>query len=319
MNNRLVAILAVVVIGVVCLPSRGAADVMKVDVAVLTSDSLYSTKRTLHGAQNVIAQEYPDVQFHLFLTSDDPGRQIQIVDSIRSLRPRLIFTVGSSATLLAKENFDDIPIVFSAVKYPVLSGFVRSVEEPGSNITGASLDIPTDIQFAYFKKICPGIQRIGVLYTTNTESLIPEAQGVANGLGIELIALRVDSDKELPAAVDSLANMVQGVWSVADPNLFSPQSTRYILLNTVRKGIPFMGFSRYVVESGALFALDYDYKAVGIQAGAIANRVLEGFAPADIRVTTADVILFHYNENTAKRIRIIIPEELAAVAKEVYR
>ena len=80
-----------------------------------------------------------------------------------------------------------------------------------------------------------------------------------------------------------------------------------------------MGFSKYVVESGALFALDFDYKAVGRQAGEIANKILSGIRPSAIEVTTADVIWFHYNEKTAERINITIPEELAAVAKEVYR
>lgn len=80
-----------------------------------------------------------------------------------------------------------------------------------------------------------------------------------------------------------------------------------------------MGFSRYVVESGALFALDFDYKAVGFQAGAIVNKILNGVEPRKIRVTTADVIWFHYNEKTSERINVKIPDELAAVAKEVYR
>ena len=112
---------------------------------------------------------------------------------------------------------------------------------------------------------------------------------------------------------------MQGIWSVADMNLFKEKTTRYILINTLRKRIPFMGFSKYVVESGALFALDFDYKAVGRQAGHIVNKILSGKSPATTKVTTADVIWFHYNEKTAERINITIPEELVAVAKEVYR
>jgi putative ABC transport system substrate-binding protein len=80
-----------------------------------------------------------------------------------------------------------------------------------------------------------------------------------------------------------------------------------------------MGFSRHVVASGALFALDFDYKAVGHQAGEIVNRVIKGEKPQEISVTSADVIWFHYNEKTAKHIEVTIPEELVAVAKEVYR
>ncbi len=149
--------------------------------------------------------------------------------------------------------------------------------------------------------------------------MIPQAKVIAAELKLELIAIEVSNEKELPQKLDSLAKQVQGIWSVADHNLFKPKSTRYILINTLRKRMPFMGFSKYVVESGALFALDFDYKAVGRQAGYIVNQVIAGKSPARIEVTTADVIWFHYNEKTAERIKIVIPEELAAIAKEVYR
>jgi len=289
------------------------------DIAILTSDTLVSTQRTLYGAQKTISQQFPEANFRTFLITKESLNNIGVITSVKNMNPAVVLTIGSSATALAKENFEDLPIVFSAVKYPVLSGFVESVEQPGSNITGASLDIPTHIQFGYFRKILPDMKKIGVLYTDNTVSLIPQAKVVARQLGLQLIALNVSTDKDLPQALDSLVSVVDGIWSVADPNLFNPKATRYILLNTVRKGIPFMGFSRYVVESGALCALDFDYKAVGFQAGGIANRIIAGEAPDSIQVTTADVIWFHYNEKTAKRINVAIPEELASVAKEVYR
>ena len=201
----------------------------------------------------------------------------------------------------------------------MLSGFVESIDRPNTNVTGASLDIPTEVQFRYFKQIIPDLTRLGVMYTDNTASLIGPAQDVARRMGMSLTAIKIENSKQLPEALDSLAGCVDGVWSVADPVLFDPQATRFILLNTLRKGIPFMGFSRNVVESGALFALDFDYKAVGLQAGEIANRILSGESPRSIHVSTADVIWFHYNEKTARHIDVSIPEDLVAVAKEVYR
>ena len=300
-----------------CLAQWASAD--GPTIAILASDSLTSTRRTLSGAQKVIKRQHPDAHFVVHYISAEEAHNESVAQSIRVLDPTLVLTLGSSATDLAKKSFSDIPVVFSAVKYPVLSGFVESTRNPGGNITGASLDVSTAIQFNHFKKIVPNLKKVGVLYTQNTARLIPSAKIVASQAGLELIAVQVDSDKQLPAALDSLTKVVDGLWSVADANLFKPKSTRYILLNALRRGIPFMGFSRYVVESGALFALDFDYKAVGFQAGTIANRIIDGEAPANISVTSADVIWFHYNENTAKHIHVTIPQELAAVAKEVYR
>ncbi|MFH1686404.1 MAG: ABC transporter substrate-binding protein [bacterium] len=288
-------------------------------VAILVRDSLTSTERCLTGIKKVITREHSEVTFHTFHILDDPGQNLRVLDSMTAVGPRLILTIGSSATQFAKEKFRDVPIVFASVKYPVLSGFVESLEKPGGNISGASLNIPVDIQFRYFHQVVPDLKRVGVLYTEDTKSLMTQAKVVAGEVGLELIPVLVEDMKQLPEALDSIARSCDGMWSVADPKLFDPRSTKFILLNTIRKSLPLMGFSRHVVESGALFALDFDYKAIGFQAGAVANRILAGENPAGIPVTQVDALWFHYNEKTAQHINIVMPEELVAIAKEVYR
>ncbi len=288
-------------------------------VAVVCSDSLTSTQRTIRGARSVIKHSQESVEFVDFLLSTDPTAITEQIESIRASKPNIILTVGSAATQIAKEQFSDIPIVFSSVMYPVISGFVESTARPGQKITGASLDIPVQTQFDKFRQIIPNLKKIGVLYTSNTASLIPHSRVVAAEMGIELIAVEIRTHKDLPQALDSLSREVDGLWSVADPNLFDPQSTKYILLNALRRGLPFMGFSRHVVESGALFALDFDYKAIGRQAGYTINAVLDGADPGRIPVSTPDIIWFHYNEKTAGHVNVQIPPELVAIAKEVYR
>jgi len=233
--------------------------------------------------------------------------------------PDVILTIGSTATRIAKESFPNIPTVFSSVMYPSISGFVESLDKPGELITGASLDIPVEIQFRYFREIVPDLKKIGVLYTSNTARLIPPSRVVATEMGLELVAVEITSPSDLGKALESFALDVDGLWSVADPNLFDPQSTKYILLNALKYGLPFMGFSRHVVESGALFAIDFDYKAIGRQAGTIVSAVLSGTKPVNIPVTTPDITWFHYNERTATRLEIKIPPQLVAIAKEVYR
>lgn len=311
--TRLVAI--ILVLALFCRVEA----IQPVSVVILKSDRLKSTKRSLYGARKVINQEFGNIAYTEFLLKKTESISQQIIDSIRILNPALILTVGSSATGLAKESFQDIPIVFTSVKYPSLSGFVETLDKPGGNVTGASLDIPLEVQFRTFKQIAPEMKKIGVLYSRHTEKLIGDARIQARKMGLTLVALPVNQNNELPGALDSLIRTVDGIWSVADPNLFTPQSTKYILLNTLRGNIPFMGFSRHVVESGALFALDFDYKAVGYQAGSIACRILHGEKPSDIRVSMVDVLWFHYNEKTAGRVDVNIPASLVAVAKEVYR
>ncbi len=307
-------------ISLACFCSTTAfSQIEKPHIAVFASDSLISTSRTLSGAKKIILQNFPDATFNEYLLNHKPESDTAAINECNQNGTDIILTIGTSATKFAKDNFSDIPIVFSGVLYPALSGFIETPDHPGGNITGASLDIPIDVQFSYFKQIVPNLKRIGVLYTKNTAPLIPSAKIVAQQLGLTLVPRLIKEQKELPLALDSLAEVTQGLWSVADPVLFDPQSTRYILKTTLRKMVPFMGFSRHVVESGALFALDFDYKAVGIQAGQIINRIIEGAELSELQVTSTDVIYFHYNEKTARHIKVFIPKDLVAVAKEVYR
>ncbi len=304
------------VLGGVCLLN---SDVSGQKIVIVTADTLTSTQRSVSGAKSVIRSANQNTEFIEILLNPTDPQGIKLRDSIRTMKPNLLITTGTDATQFAKTNFTDIPIVFSSVMYPVVSGFVETFNRPGGNVTGASLSIPPRTQFEYFKTIIPNLKTIGVLYSANTASMIPPAQVVARSCGLELIALRVDSDKDLAARVDSITKVAQGLWSLADPSLFTPQSTKYILINALRRGTPFMGFSRILVESGALFALDFDYKAVGRQAGEIACQILKGAHPANISVTTPDIVWFHYNEKTAQHMAIKMPDSLVAIAKEVYR
>lgn len=288
-------------------------------VVFVCTDTLTSTTRTISGARSIIKGKRPEVKFVTVQIESEAADIARKLDSIRALEPGILITVGSAATQTALDNFKNIPIVFSSVMYPVISGFVESLDRPGKAITGASLDIPVSIQLRYFRQIVPSLKRLGVLYTTNTAVLIPPARVVAAEMGLELIALQITSPPDVPRALDSIARVADGLWSVADQNLFDPQTTKYIMLNSLRRGLPFMGFSRYVVESGALFALDFDYKAIGRQAGTMATRILGGESPSSIPVTTPDIIWFHYNENTARHLEVEIPADLIAIAKEVYR
>jgi putative ABC transport system substrate-binding protein len=299
------------------LPKPGYSE--NLNLVIAYADSSGSTLRTIKGIKSAINDNYQEALFHeLLLISDSSEIETQIA-RIKEIDPKLILTVGSSATRIISDHIKDRPIIFSAVLNPETSGFVKSLQNPGGNMTGASLDIPPDIQFTYFKRVIKNLKHIGVLYTDETANLIPPAEALAAGAGLVLHAVKIESEKDIPAALDSLNMIVDGLWSVADGNIYSPRSTRFILLNTLRNSKPFMGFSRNIVESGALFGLNYDYKDIGRQAGKIAASVLSGRSPSSIPVAVPSIIWFHYNEKTAKHIAVNIPDDLAAVAKEVYQ
>lgn len=94
-----------------------------------------------------------------------------ILAEAKSIRPDLVYTFGTEATLGMAGAFDadpaaylnDIPLVFAAVGDPVAARLVRQIKESGRNLTGVIHLPPVDVQFealvSFFEP-----QRVGVLY-----------------------------------------------------------------------------------------------------------------------------------------------------------
>lgn len=294
-----------------------------VTVQVIKSDELKAYEEAYSGFQKVVQEnlketKFREVQFQEHILKMKPDENDEILKEI-SHGSDLILTIGTEATKFASERIKDRPIIFCMVLDPVGSGLVRSWVPSGNNLTGASLDIPVRTQFEKFKLLVPSLKKLGVLYTSETESGVKYAEVVAKSLGIDLVSAKITSEKEIPQSLEGLKERTQGLWSVPDRTIFSPSSTEQILLFTLRNGIPFMGLSSAYVKAGALFALNCDYEEIGEQAGEAALLVLCGNLPTEVPITTPRKLCLSLNQKTAERIGIKIPESLLKTAEEIIR
>jgi len=288
-------------------------------IVIVKSSDAPSFRAATEGVKKEIKKsDFSPVFIEYDLSTTFPDDE-QIVQKVKDLSPDLIVTIGSRATALLSRRIRDIPIIFSNVMNPVSSGFVRSMWSTGTNLTGASLDIPLKIQLEKFKLIVPHLHRVGVIFTSDSEPIVNEAKKVCKRIGLEMIPVAISSEKEIPEAIESLRERVDGVWGVADTLIFTPQSTQYLLLYTLRNGIPFMGPSPSFVKAGALFTLAWDDKDVGRQSGELALKVLSGKEPKDLPITTPRMIYLILNLRTAEQINLKIPPHIVRVAKEVYQ
>jgi putative ABC transport system substrate-binding protein len=209
----------------------------------------------------------------------------------------------------------DVPIVFSMVLYPAASGFLGG----RARVTGASLDVPFDVQLGYLQRLLPRARRIGVLYSPEeTGSVIAAARPAAERYGLELISEEVDEPSRAPLVLDSLMQKVDALWTVADSGVFTPQTTPTLLLAALRHRMPLIGLSPGHVRSGALAALVVDYEEVGRQTAELVVRVLE--APSsEVPVTAPRRVTLALNLKTAELLGLQIPKELLEEARIVVR
>ena len=285
-------------------------------VVVVLSRDAAPYRQALRGFEEVLKGSHRSYKLYELSAETMSVDGASLVARIRARKPDFILTIGSSATTMVSDGIRDIPIVFSLVLPSSGNDALQGLRESRGNMTGASMEIPLKTQFAKLKQILPQVKRVGVLYNPQvTGPLIDNATHIASGMGLELVAMRVESEKDLVSVTDAFADNIDVLWSVADSTVFSPQGLKQVLLATLRNRVPFVGLSPSFVKAGALLAFSVDYQDVGRQSGELALRVLAGEDPATIPMTSPRDISLSVNMNTAKQIQVNIHDDIKQKAE----
>lgn len=220
----------------------------------------------------------------------------------------VVVTIGTEASLFAKDNFKDVPIVFTMVLDPTEIKLVSSLESRDELITGVMLGISIDDQFKKMKEVLPEIKKIGMLYDKNKkEQLRARAQKAAEKLNLKLVAQEINDASQVTKGLDKIITQSDILWAGVDTLIYNPQSAQHILLETLRNKLPFMAFSSQYVKAGALMALESDYYDIGRQTSDIVNQILEGRPVSDIPIESPQKLNLITNQNTAKLIGVSVP------------
>ena len=243
----------------------------------------------------------------------DASKASQILKDAKARRARLIVTVGSLATQTVLQEAPEIPTIAS---------LILSADElkKSTNATGVVLDFSLETQLQWLQKIVPQSKTVGVLFNPReNRAKIDAATKVAQSLGLTLLTSEVDTPQALPEALDNLVRRAEILWGVTDQTVLSPQTAEPILLFSFRNRIPFTGLSTSWAKAGALYALDRDYKDIGMQCGEIAAKILQGTAANTIPPQPPRKVFYALNLKTAEHMKLTIPETLVEGAQQVFR
>lgn len=212
----------------------------------------------------------------------------------------LIYAIATPAAQNTKQVTKDIPVLFSAVTDPVESELVESMEKPGGNVTGTSDATPMKEQLSIFKSLNPNFKKIGLLYNTsesNSEIQVAMAKELVDELGLELVEVGVSNINDIPQAIDSIIDDIDGFYAITDNMISSAIAIVADKLNTA--GIPTVGAEEALVEGGLLISNGISYFELGKQTGNMAKQVLiDGKSPADIPAETAKETTVVFNQQT---------------------
>lgn len=270
---------------------------------------------------------------------EDPKEADRILEKFRAEKVDVIFAMGTTAAKRAMERIKDIPIVFTAVTNPVVSGIVPSWEGSKKNLAGNSNWIPSETVLHVFRLAVPDLERLGILRSAGDSGVVSaaELEAMKNHLaekgnlkgkgkgkgkekqetGLKIVEAVADGVKEIPPKVQALAESgVQAIWVPIDKPIY--ENTDKVLEASEPLGIPVVSSSLKAAMNGAVVGVVVDYKMLGKGALAIAMEILEKDAePGKIEIGTMKGYRVVANLGAARRCRYRLPLSLLVLADQI--
>ena len=289
-----------------------ASPVSEARVSVLVSQDAGPYQEALSGFKRHLEQQGMKVTYDIHPLHGDASLASSALRLAAQNRAHVVFTLGSMATQAAVKQTPELPIV---------AGMILTGEDLGKapNATGVVLEFPAETELRWITRLLPKEKRIAVLFNSGeNQSRIEEASRAAKSLGLTLEPRKLESPRDLPSALESLASQADALWGIADPVVLNPQTAQPILLFSLRNRIPFIGLSLTWVKAGALYALDRDYTDIGTQCGEMALRIIQGKSAGALPPPAVPrKVLYSVNLKTARMLKVEIPRDLLQGAQSV--
>ena len=251
-----------------------------------------------------------------------PERLPQLAVDLVRLNVDIIFARGAGALAAAKQATSRIPIVTVDLESdPLAMGFVRSLAQPGSNITGVFLDLPelSGKQLQLLKEIIRSISRVAILGDQVLNRPQFQATEVAaRSLAMQPQLLDVRASKDIDTALDAASRGRAGaVLLLSSPLVFRHRAEIGAL--AVKKRLPAVSMFVEFAEAGGLMAYGPSLREAFRRAGGYAGRILQGAKPADMPVERPTKFELVINLKTAKALGLAIPHSLLTRADQVVQ
>jgi putative tryptophan/tyrosine transport system substrate-binding protein len=236
-------------------------------------------------------------------------------------RVDIILTSGTPGSLAARDATKTIPVVFWSVGDPVGVGLVRSLSQPGGNVTGIS-GITYQLgakRLELLKEAMPGAKLIGMLLDsadTTAPQVFEALKGGVRSSTVSVEPFYVAHPSDLDPVFRKIkAESVDGVLVQPDGMFWTQRPTIVKLAADLH--LPVIYGFREDVDAGGLMSYGADATNMLDNAVVYVDKILRGAKPADLPVQEARKLDLAINLKTAKALGLAIPPSLLARADHV--
>jgi putative ABC transport system substrate-binding protein len=236
------------------------------------------------------------------------------------LKPDVLVTSATPATLAAKQATTTIPIVMIDVGDPVGSGIVASFAHPGGNITGLS-DLSLELygkRLELLKNAFPQIRHVAFLFNPanlSYRTIFKAVEIVARSLNVEVRPYEVRLPNEFENAFSTMVERRVDAAVVTDADPMFADNLKAIAVLAEKHQLPTAGGKDFA-EAGGLIGYGVDHFEENRRAIIFVDKILKGAEPGDLPIEQAIKFQFIINLKTAKALGLTIPPSTMVRADE---
>jgi putative ABC transport system substrate-binding protein len=231
-------------------------------------------------------------------------------------RPDVIVAVATAAIAAAQHATSTIPIIMVAAADPIGWGFIKSLANPGGNITGLhnmyNASVGKSVELLH--TMLPSARRIAVLMSSNPThpQLFELMEIAAKKLNLAVIRVMAPTPDDLEHAFDTMRQEnCDALLVLADP-------VRPIIVSLAEKTkIPAIYQINSFVDMGGLASYGPNIQVMYRKAAQYVDKILKGANPAELPVEQDVVFELAINLKTAAVLGVTIPANLMALADKV--
>ena len=236
-------------------------------------------------------------------------------------QPAVIFAGGLPAALALKAATSTVPIVFVVGADPVKLGVVKSLRQPGGNITGVSqlYGALGAKRLELLRDLVPKTSSVAVITNpknANAKDHLADVQAAARAIGWHADVFNVSSAAEIDAAYAKLSRQRTQTVLVADDPFFNVQRLQFVTL-AARYATPAIYYASEFVRDGGLISYGSNLADNYRLAAAYVGKILKGAKPGDLPVLQPTKFELALNMQTAKALGIKIPNSILLRADKV--
>ena len=303
------------------LSSAGAlANTASVAVSqIVEHPALDATRQgLLDGLKAKGYEQGKNLEFDYKTAQGNPAIAVQIARQFVGESPDVLVGIATPSAQALVSATRSIPVVFTAVTDPVGAKLVKTMKQPGQNVTGLSDLSPVEQHVELIKEIMPNVKSIGVVYNpgeANAVSLMELLKSSTQKHGIKLIEATALKSADVQTATQAIASKSDIIYALIDNTVASAIEGMIVSANQAKT--PVFGAATSYVERGAIASLGFDYYQIGVQTADYVVAILEGQAPGKLDVKVAKGSDLMINKTAAEKLGVTIPQSVLDRATSV--